>query len=797
MGSEPRDDPRRELIDLPVLHKLKLYSTRTNFYLIGRDEKKTFWRILKIDRTDPKELNLFEDPTRYTHEEISLLKKWISRGNQEYGGLRAETTCYGIIGFVRFLGPYYMIVIRRRKKVGEICGHSVYGVAESQMIMVPYPSNETRVSSSAAERRYRKLFNMVDLSKNFYFSYTYHLMYSLQKNILDIGNTERGKVHDHSMFVWNEYLTRGIRGILKNTVWTVALVYGFFEQVKCLVSNEEFVLTVVARRSRRYAGTRYLRRGVNEQGSVANEVEIEQIVSKEVPEGKKIPITSVVQVRGSIPLFWSQETSVFNPQPDIIMNNNDGDYVATRLHFENLRQRYGKRIIIMNLLKTGDKKKNHRESLLRAEFGKAIWSINRGTKKENRLKAIHFDLNKQFKSGVDGAFEQLCVLGKRALDLIDLFFCEAPLGIGAETVINDSFFTNHILNQGEEETTIQENVALKADIHKLQSGVLRTNCIDCLDRTNVAQYSHGLVALNRQLRTLGITGPPIVDKDNPVAKKLMEVYENAGDAIAIQYAGSEAHTKMFSALRGEWNMMMRHRDIITAVRRHYNNAYQDGEKQNAINVFLGKSGPQSGRQAPWELGYDQHNARRTSSNLDIENLRPKISRSFSDNLLLLGELNLEETILENAEPSGEGGVIWETTSESGFVEAEPGSPSFRSAIGHEDHLIRTGSRQMLQGSSSVSDFLGLDDVPGFAHSYNARFTHADEMFELCSSVSSDNMFTDMDESITSTTDTNIFEFHSGSNQPGRFIEYPLVDGYSNEFTQWVLHEKSSLSRVPR
>ena len=68
------------------------------FYLIGRDEKKTFWRILKIDRTDPKELNLFEDPTRYTHDEISQLKKWISRGNQEHGGLRAETTCYGIIG---------------------------------------------------------------------------------------------------------------------------------------------------------------------------------------------------------------------------------------------------------------------------------------------------------------------------------------------------------------------------------------------------------------------------------------------------------------------------------------------------------------------------------------------------------------------------------------------------------------------------------------------------------------------------------------------------------------------------
>lgn len=69
-----------------------------NYYLIGRDKKQTFWRILKIDRTNPNELNLFEDPTRYTHEEIVQLKKWLSRGNQEYGGLRTETTCYGIIG---------------------------------------------------------------------------------------------------------------------------------------------------------------------------------------------------------------------------------------------------------------------------------------------------------------------------------------------------------------------------------------------------------------------------------------------------------------------------------------------------------------------------------------------------------------------------------------------------------------------------------------------------------------------------------------------------------------------------
>ncbi|KAG2259601.1 hypothetical protein Bca52824_078895 [Brassica carinata] len=737
MGSETM----RKLVDVPVLHKFMLYRTLTNFYLIGRDKKKTFWRLLKIDRTDPNELNLFEDPTRYTHEQIVELKKWISRGNQEYSGLRAETTCYGIIGFVKFLGPYYMLVIKKRKKVGEICGHTVYGVVDSQMIMIPYHSGETRVAGSAAERRYKKLLNMVDLSKNFYFSYTYHLMYSLQKNIC---NTERGKIHDETMFVWNEYLTHGIRRILQNTVWTVSLVYGFFQQTKCLVSNEEFILTVIARRSRHYAGTRYLRRGINDAGNVANEVEIEQIVTKEVPEGQKVPMTSVVQMRGSIPLFWSQETSVFTPQPDIILNNKDVKHVATRRHFENLKQRYGRLIIILNLLKTG----KHRESILRAEFGKAISSINKGTTRENHLKAIHFDLNKHYKSGADGAFEHLCNYGKRALELINLFFCQAPLGVGAEAVINDSFFNNPIMNEDEEETSPEEE-ALKADIFSLQNGVLRSNCIDCLDRTNVAQYAHGLVALAQQLHLLGITGPPIVDKNNPLAKKLMEAYEKMGDAIAMQYAGSDAHIKMFSALRGDWNMMMKHRDMITAVRRHYNNAYMDSEKQNAINMFLGQSGPQLGRPALWELRSDQHN----TGNLDIENLRPRISRSFSDNLLLEG-LDIEELINENPQPSREGlNGGWETNSEVGFFEPEPASPS----VHFEDHLRGTGSKQMFPDSGSTSDSQGLDDVPGFSHSYNAKFTTADEMFERCSSMSSDNMFSDIAESFTSTTGTDHFE----------------------------------------
>lgn len=66
---------------------------------------------------------------------------------------------------------------------------------------------------------------------------------------------------------------------------------------------------------------RYLKRGVNEKGRVANDVETEQIVFEDVPEGSPVKISSVVQNRGSIPLFWSQETSRLNMKPDIVCKN--------------------------------------------------------------------------------------------------------------------------------------------------------------------------------------------------------------------------------------------------------------------------------------------------------------------------------------------------------------------------------------------------------------------------------------------------------------------------------------------
>lgn len=76
--------------------------------------------------------------------------------------------------------------------------------------------------------RYRKILNALDLRKDFFFSYSYHIMRSLQKNLAD---PQDGWTLYETIFVWNEYLTRRIRNCLRNTLWTVALVHGFFKQV--------------------------------------------------------------------------------------------------------------------------------------------------------------------------------------------------------------------------------------------------------------------------------------------------------------------------------------------------------------------------------------------------------------------------------------------------------------------------------------------------------------------------------------------------------------------------------------
>ncbi|KAK9726856.1 hypothetical protein RND81_05G241900 [Saponaria officinalis] len=606
------------------LDKFTLFETTSNFYIIGRDKERLRWRVLKIARSEPSELVIVEDPTIYSYPQCKNLLQDISELNKNVGGRKFVTDCYGIVGFVRFLGPYYILLITKRKEVGRVCGHPVYSISEYKMIPIPHTNVMSYMNNSERENRCKKLLLLVDIKKDFFFSYSYPIMNSLQKNL---HQNDARQSSDKTMFVWNQYLTHHIRNHLKNTLWTVALVHGFFKQVELSAGGKNFLLTLIARRSTEFAGTRYQTRGANEQGQAANDVEIEQIVSQKSLGDEPYKISSAVQNRGSIPLPWSQKGSFWNIKPEILFSEVNRRYEAMQLHFSKLRMRYGDPMILLSLLKSSGK--NRRESLLGNELRKAVDSVNMNLEEENTLELLSLDLDAAFRTkGVD-VLKILKDEALRALRKIGFFSCRIPEPVNFKA----SHDTTYLRINANRAFSNNSECNGSNNINTTQEGILRTNCLDSLDRTNVGQYVYSLVALGHQLMALGLTESPELDFNNKLAHELMSQFEALGDAVAQQYGGSAAHSKIFSKTRGDCKASTVLRELIKSMQRHISNSFLDSNKQRAIDLFLGHRLAEDGQSAPLTIdvasNYDSERRKLKYANM-ISRSRLKRSQSDSD-----------------------------------------------------------------------------------------------------------------------------------------------------------------------
>ena len=184
-------------------------------------------------------------------------------------------------------------------------------------------------------------------------------------------------------FVWTYYIMSELQPCVSED-WLVPVIYGFFDQVTCSFFGKHFSLTLLARRSRHFAGTRYLKRGVNEAGFAANDVEIEQIVDDHWGR-----FASHVQVRGSVPVFWTQATAIASPKPPIVLGPYDATYTAARRHFSELFRRYGGPVTVLNLVKK--KEKVPREKLIGDEFASAVSFLNKTLPAKFRIQYLHLD----------------------------------------------------------------------------------------------------------------------------------------------------------------------------------------------------------------------------------------------------------------------------------------------------------------------------------------------------------------------------------------------------------------------
>ncbi|GLU16361.1 hypothetical protein SLE2022_327990 [Rubroshorea leprosula] len=422
-----------------------------------------------------------------------------------------------------------------------------------------------------------------------------------------------------NIFVWNSYLTQAIRLKCDNIFWTIALVHGHFKQTRLSIFGRDFSVSLVSKCSRHFRGTCYLRRGVNDLGRVLNDVETEQIVLEEEVGSSKGKLSSIVQMRGLIPLFWSQEASRFSPKYDIILQRYYPTYEATKLHFEDLAKRYGNPIILLNLIKTVEQRP--REMMLRHEFANIVGYLNTFLSQEDHLEFIHWDFHKFAKSKSANVLAVLGAVASEALDLTGFYYSgklnkvkkrtnkPSRPSTGREASVrylrassgdhltsigsNDENLNSVTSHQDREADLGQQNEKENRDgeAAHFQSGILCTNCIDCLDCTNVAQYGYGLAALGHQLHAMGLT-------DNPKWTLIVALLQLSW--IYIRAWEMLLHSKR----QGKWKATTQAGEFLNSIKQYYHNAYTDSEKQDAINLFLGYFKPQEGKPALWELESD-------------------------------------------------------------------------------------------------------------------------------------------------------------------------------------------------
>ncbi|KAK1755943.1 Polyphosphoinositide phosphatase [Echria macrotheca] len=568
------------------MHKFSLYETASRFYMVGGDMTEKRYRILKIDRTadDSSELTITDDKTVYTQKDMSELLDTIDDGNKGTGGLKLRCTTWGLLGFIKFTGPWYMLLITKKSTVAMIGGHYVYQIDGTDLIPLTSPGFKTD-QRNTEESRFLGILNNLDLTRSFYYSYSYDITRTLQHNITrernSLINGQTCNVDDdfNSMFIWNHHLLGPAAKALNAPFdWCRPIIHGYIDQAAVSIYGRTAHITIIARRSRFFAGARFLKRGANDLGYVANDVETEQIVSEALTTSFHAPgpkffaspaYTSYVQHRGSIPLHWTQDNTGVTPKPPIELNLVDPFYTAAALHFDNLFERYGAPIYALNLVKA--RERTPRESKLLEEYTRAIEYLNQFLPPKHKIIHRAWDMSRAAKS--------------RDQDVISTL----------ESIAEDVMTTTGFFHNGDGHTSPI----------RVQNGVARTNCIDCLDRTNAAQFVIGKRALGHQLHALGILEDTVVNYDTDAVNLFTHMYHDHGDTIAVQYGGSQLVNTMETYRRiNQWTSHSR--DMIESFKRYYNNSFLDGQRQEAYNLFLGNYIWAQGQPMLWDLATDYY-----------------------------------------------------------------------------------------------------------------------------------------------------------------------------------------------
>lgn len=361
--------------------------------------------------------------------------------------------------------------------------------------------------------------------------------------------------HEKESLDSSRILTSVIRGFAGTL--TIPASVPLLPQVR---SNLPATLTVISRQSSRRAGTRFNSRGIDDDGNVANFVETETVLW--CPPGISF---SYVQVRGSVPIFWEQTPGLLPGQQKIeITRSFEATQHAFDKHFEYLELEYGA-VHVVNLLS----EEKSGEAQLSAKFREHIARSSLRRKAElgassehNLLRATEFDFHAETRGpiGYEGS-SQIRHKIEHSLDGFAYFLSEDVFG-AADSLSN------------ERDDSKSSTVILQ------QEGVFRTNCLDCLDRTNLVQTIISLMALES---FLGQQGGAVVPE---FQMRHSSLWADNGDALSKIYAGTGALKSSFTR-HGKMSLAGAFADARKSATRLYVNNFADKARQNTIDLLLG------------------------------------------------------------------------------------------------------------------------------------------------------------------------------------------------------------------
>lgn len=461
------------------------------------------------------------------------------------GEQESTLNVYGLLGFIKLEAGDYMLTITKREQIGSIQDKAIYRVGAFQILPLAENLAGLNEEQRAQEQSFINLLESHLKNNTFYFSYEFDLTQSLQRQSQFSAEKLNEPLYKRvdERFFWNRFVSSKLFDAKFDvSQYILPVMQGFVELNKCKINNKEFAWGLITRRSRHRPGTRYFSRGIDAEGHVSNFVETEQLVLYDGPSGKTA--LSYVQTRGSIPVYWTQVINL-KYTPRLWVGESRKSLAAARAHFDEQIRIYGPQILVNLINKKGY------ELPMGQAYARTVEQLN-----DPRLYYTHFD------------FHSEC--SKMRWHRIQLLVDQLK---------------DRLVEQGY--THIEYSKDSTRVIKKTQTSVVRSNCMDCLDRTNVVQSTLARFVLTQQLREIGILeANQKLEDQEAFMSSYRNIWADNADGVSCVYSGTGALKTDFTRT-GQRTKVGALKDLQNSITRYVKNNFLDGRRQDSFDLFLG------------------------------------------------------------------------------------------------------------------------------------------------------------------------------------------------------------------